>query len=49
MENNNWTYRGLLKAILKFILLEPDGIIISPKVPSPSDERLLDVFDGLNT
>ena len=37
-----------IKGIPKFILLDPDGIIINPNAPRPSDDKLIDLFNQLN-
>lgn len=34
-------------SIPRFILLNPEGIIVTPNAPKPSDKKLIDIFDDL--
>ncbi|WP_237274870.1 TlpA family protein disulfide reductase [Tenacibaculum ovolyticum] len=43
-----WAQKFLIKGLPKFIIIDPDGKIVNPNAPPPSQgERLLDIFDGL--
>tara|TARA_R110001583_G_scaffold191112_1_gene355965 strand:+ start:1908 stop:3281 length:1374 start_codon:yes stop_codon:yes gene_type:complete len=35
----------LIKGIPKFILIDPNGNIVSPNAPRPSDKKLIEIFD----
>jgi len=37
-----------IKSIPRFILIDPNGVIISPNAPKPSDPELLNLFKSLN-
>lgn len=37
-----------IKGIPKFILLDPNGDIVTPNAPRPSDKKLIDLFNQLN-
>jgi thiol-disulfide isomerase/thioredoxin len=43
-----WAQKFLIKGLPKFIIIDPDGNIVNPNAPPPSQgERLLDIFDDL--
>ncbi|WP_028887588.1 TlpA family protein disulfide reductase [Tenacibaculum ovolyticum] len=43
-----WAQKFLIKGLPKFIIIDPDGNIVNPNAPPPSQgEKLLDIFDGL--
>lgn len=43
-----WTKDFLIKGLPRFILIDPDGKIVSPNAPAPSEgERLINLFDEL--
>lgn len=50
--NNSWKSDFVqayeIQGIPKFILVGPDGKIVSPDAPRPSDEALVDLFNELN-
>jgi len=37
-----------IKAIPRFVLIDPDGNIISPNAPSPSNPKLIELFNSLD-
>ena len=43
-----WAQKFLIKALPKFIIIDPDGNIVNSNAPAPSQgQRLIDIFDGL--
>ena len=43
-----WAQKFLIKGLPKFIIIDPDGNIVNPNAPAPSQgQRLLDIFDEL--
>ena len=43
-----WAQKFLIKGLPKFIIIDPDGNIVSPNAPAPSEgEKLLNMFDEL--
>ncbi|MDG1398849.1 MAG: TlpA disulfide reductase family protein [Polaribacter sp.] len=50
--DNNWESKFiqdyLIKGIPRFILLDPNGVIISSNAPRPSDKKLTKMLDELN-
>lgn len=46
--NLEWAKKFLIKGLPKFIIIDPDGNIISPNAPPPtSGQKLIDIFDEL--
>ncbi|CAM1369253.1 Thioredoxin-like [Tenacibaculum sediminilitoris] len=46
--NLDWAQNFLIKGLPRFILIDPDGNIVSPNAPAPSEgERLINMFDEL--
>ena len=49
--DDNWNSKFvtdyLIKGIPKFILLDPQGNIVTANAPRPSDEKLVKMFDEL--
>ena len=44
-----WAQKFLIKGLPKFIIIDPDGNIVNPNAPPPSQGRkLIDIFDELN-
>jgi len=47
-EDLEWAQKFLIKGLPKFILIDPDGKIVNPNAPAPSEgEKLINIFDGL--
>lgn len=45
----DWAKNFLIKGLPRFILIDPDGNIVSPNAPAPSEgEKLISMFDELN-
>ncbi|CAM1333742.1 TlpA family protein disulfide reductase [Tenacibaculum aestuariivivum] len=43
-----WAQKFLIKGLPKFIIIDPDGNIVSPNAPTPSQgEKLINIFDEL--
>ncbi|MGG6230479.1 TlpA family protein disulfide reductase [Tenacibaculum sp. SDUM215027] len=43
-----WAQNFLIKGLPRFIIIDPDGNIVSPNAPAPSEgERLINMFDEL--
>jgi len=43
-----WAQKFLIKGLPKFILIAPDGKIVTPTAPAPSEgEKLINIFDNL--
>ncbi|MCF2874205.1 MULTISPECIES: TlpA family protein disulfide reductase [unclassified Tenacibaculum] len=43
-----WAQKFLIKGLPKFILIDPDGKIVNPNAPAPSQgEKLIKIFDDL--
>ncbi|WBX73220.1 TlpA disulfide reductase family protein [Tenacibaculum pacificus] len=43
-----WAQKFLIKGLPKFIIIDPNGNIVSPNAPAPSQgEKLIDIFDEL--
>ena len=43
-----WAQKFLIKGLPKFILIDPDGNIVNPNAPAPSQgEKLIGIFDDL--
>ncbi|CAM1362085.1 conserved protein of unknown function [Tenacibaculum soleae] len=44
-----WAKKFLIKGLPKFIIIDPDGNIVNPNAPAPSQgEKLINIFDKLN-
>ncbi|WP_271407148.1 TlpA family protein disulfide reductase [Tenacibaculum soleae] len=44
-----WAKKFLIKGLPKFIIIDPDGNIVNPNAPRPSEgEKLINIFDKLN-
>ena len=44
-----WAQKFLIKGLPKFIIIDPNGNIVNPNAPAPSEgEKLIDLFDELN-
>lgn len=44
-----WAKKFLIKGLPKFIIIAPDGTIVNPNAPAPSQgEKLINIFDSLN-
>ena len=46
--NSKFVQDYLIKGIPRFILIDPDGKIVSSNAPRPSDSKLIDLFNELN-
>ncbi|MCT4698151.1 TlpA family protein disulfide reductase [Tenacibaculum haliotis] len=47
--NLEWAQKFLIKGLPKFIIIDPNGNIVNPNAPAPSQgEELLNIFDQLN-
>lgn len=46
--NLDWAQNFLIKGLPRFIIIDPDGNIVSPNAPAPSEgERLINMFEEL--
>lgn len=46
--NSQFVTDYLIKGIPRFILVDPNGLIVSPNAPRPSDKALVSLFNELN-
>lgn len=46
--NPEFVQNFAVDAIPRFILIDPEGLIVSADAPRPSDPALLDIFKSLN-
>ena len=50
--DNNWKSQFIMdygiQGIPRFLLIDPDGIIVNPNAPRPSSPELIELFDELN-
>ena len=46
--NLDWAQNFLIKGLPRFIIIDPEGNIVSPNAPAPSEgERLINMFEEL--